>query len=88
LPAVADEEWLVEVFVTAAPGQLPREQDHERFMAAVPEVEAMASERFHYWLRLTAPDPVEARRLAREMVEEFFAPPDYEVAFGSAPGRE
>jgi hypothetical protein len=88
LPAVADEEWLVEVFVLAAPGQLRRDADHARFVDAVPEVEAMASEPFHYFLRLTTSDPVEARLVARAKAEEFFPPSIYEVEFGSAPEHE
>ena len=85
---MADEEWLVEVFVRAAPGQQLQERDHERFVDAVPEIEAMASEPFHYRLRLTTSDPVEARREARGKAGEFFPPPIYEVEFGSAPGHE
>ena len=78
----------MEVFVVAAPGQVRRDADHERFVDAVPEVEAMASEPFHYFLRLSTSDPVEARLLAREKAEEFFPASIYEVQFGSAPGHE
>ena len=78
----------MEIFVTAAPGQEARNEDHQLFVDSVPEVEAMASEPFHYWLRLTTPDPVEARRMAWEKAQAFFPPPAYEIAFGSAPGHE
>jgi len=69
--------------VVSVPSNLSRPGDH-----AVPEVEAMASEPFHYFLRLSTSDPVEARLLAREKAEEFFPASIYEVQFGSAPGHE